>query len=71
MNAERTNCPCQDSNTARDTVFNRVLDVLIITRKATALGLFRIRRRKKIPLFPILKKKRNISGLFQETEKHI
>lgn len=53
-----------------ETLYLIVLDVLIIARKTTALGLFRIQRRKKNPLFPILKKKKNISRLFQETEKH-
>lgn len=39
----------KDLNTARHTMFDRVLNVLVITRKRIALGLFRTQRRKKIP----------------------
>lgn len=44
----------KDSNAARETTFDTVFDVLVLTRKMTALRLFR-RRKKKIPLFAILK----------------
>lgn len=44
----------KDSNTARDTTFDTVFDVMVLTRKMTASRLFR-RRKKKIPSFAILK----------------
>lgn len=42
----------KDSNTARNTAFDRVLDVLVITRKTTAFGLFKDTEKEENPFIP-------------------
>lgn len=46
----------KDSNIARDTIFETIFDVLALTRKMTALRLFRRRKKKTLYLLSLNKK---------------